>query len=83
MPQLQLPMTSVTNITKERTAMIIPNAVAVFTDQEKHLFTSFISRDHTFTVATQAWRRALASSSLHTLVTPVPSTCTCTCSLLT
>ena len=62
--------------------MIIPNAVAVFTDQEKHLFTSFISRDHTFTVATQAWRRALASS-LHTLVTPVPSTCTCTCSLLT
>ena len=63
--------------------MIIPNAVAVFTDQEKHLFTSFISRDHTFTVATQAWRRALASSSLHTLVTPVPSTCTFTCSLLT
>ena len=60
--------------------MIIPNAVAVFTAAEKHLFTSFISRDHTFTVATQAWRRALASSNLHTSVTLSSS---CTCSLLT
>ena len=49
-------MTSVTSITKEKTAMIIPNAVGVSTGAgEKHMFTSFLYRDHAHGVMTQAW----------------------------
>ena len=55
-------MTSVTNIKKEKTAKIIPNAVAVSTQEEIHTFTSFISRDATYKVITKAWRKALANS---------------------
>ena len=67
-PQLQLPMTSVTNITKERTAMIIPNAVAVSTEEETHTFTSLISRDATFKAMTKAWRKAVARSNIISVV---------------
>ena len=45
-------------ITKEKTVRIIPNAVAVSTQDDIHTFTSFISRDATFTVMTKAWRKA-------------------------
>jgi hypothetical protein len=49
----------VLGITKEKTARIIPNAVAVSTQDDIHTFTSFISRDATFTVMTKAWRKAV------------------------
>ena len=57
-------MTSVTAIKKEKTAKIIPNAVAVSTQDEVHTFTSFISRDATYKVMTKVWRKALAKSNI-------------------
>ena len=62
--QIQLSMTSVTAIKKEKTAKIIPNAVAVSTQDEIHTFTSFISRDATYKVMTKVWRKALAKSNI-------------------
>ena len=43
-------MLSVSGITKEKTAKIIPNAVGVTTLEETHIFSSLISREGTFKV---------------------------------
>ncbi|XP_032594855.1 sterol 3-beta-glucosyltransferase isoform X2 [Drosophila grimshawi] len=43
-----LPTSSVTRISKEKTAKIIPNAVGVATADERHVFGSFISREAAF-----------------------------------
>ena len=51
-------MTSITAIRKEKTAKIIPNAVAVSTQDEIHTFTSFISRDATYKVMMKVWKKA-------------------------
>jgi len=65
--RIQVAMTSVTKITKEKTAKIIPNAIAVSTDSEKHIFTSFISRDQTYNLMITAWRKALTRNNIHDL----------------
>jgi len=59
-----IPLSSVRSITKEKTAMIIPNAVAVSTGEEKYMFTSFLYRDHAYGVMTQAWNKASHRNSL-------------------
>merc|ERR1712241_1017010 len=66
--KIKLLMSSVTAITKEKTARIIPNAVAVCCEGEKHIFTSFMSRDATFNTITKAWRRALARNDINSTV---------------
>ena len=66
--QIQIPMISITSFTKEKTAKIIPNAVAVTTPEDTHTFTSFISREATYKVMTKAWRRALSKHNLANLV---------------
>ncbi|XP_017850448.1 GRAM domain-containing protein 2B isoform X2 [Drosophila busckii] len=43
-----IPTSSVTKISKEKTAKIIPNAVGVSTADERHVFNSFISREAAF-----------------------------------
>ena len=58
--QLQIPVRSVTKITKEKTAKIIPNAVGVCTeDNVKHIFASLLSRDSTFKLMTRLWKRTI------------------------
>ena len=58
--QLQIPVRSVTKITKEKTAKIIPNAVGVCTEDEvKHIFASLLSRDTTFKLMTRLWKRTV------------------------
>lgn len=52
------------SITKEKTAKIFPNAVAVSTEDETHTFTSLISRDATFKAMTKAWRKAVTKHNL-------------------
>ena len=52
-------MRSVTKITKEKTAKIIPNAVGVCTEEDKHIFASLLSRDTTFKLMTRLWKRAI------------------------
>jgi len=67
--KIQLPMTTVTSITKEKTAKIIPNAIAVSTHSEKHIFTSFIYRDHTYNLITKSWKKVLAKNNIHNVDT--------------
>lgn len=58
--RLQIPVRSVTKITKEKTAKIIPNAVGVCTeDNVKHIFASLLSRDSTFKLMTRLWKRTI------------------------
>ena len=49
-----------TIVTKEKTAKIIPNAIGLMTvEHEKHVFSSFISRDTTFKLMTRLWKKAM------------------------
>ena len=58
--RLQIPVRSVTKITKEKTAKIIPNAVGLCTEDDvKHIFASLLSRDTTFKLMTRLWKRAI------------------------
>jgi len=45
-----IPCKDIVKITKEKTALVIPNAVQIFTREEKYYFTSFAARDKTFLV---------------------------------
>ncbi|XP_075226665.1 protein Aster-B-like isoform X2 [Lycorma delicatula] len=54
----------VTAITKEKTALVIPNAILVHTDSEKHFLTSFGARDKTYLMLFRIWQNALMGQSL-------------------
>nr|CAD7398039.1 unnamed protein product [Timema cristinae] len=49
----------VTAITKEKTALVIPNAVLVCTETDKLFFTSFGARDKTYLMLFRVWQNAL------------------------
>lgn len=49
----------ITSIKKEKTALVIPNAIQVCTESEKYFFASLISRDSTYTVLFRIWQNAL------------------------
>ncbi|XP_061072271.1 protein Aster-B isoform X4 [Conger conger] len=51
-------------MTKEKTARLIPNAVQVCTDTEKHFFTSFGARDRTYMMMFRLWQNALLEKPL-------------------
>ncbi|KAM3614641.1 uncharacterized protein V6R79_017378 [Siganus canaliculatus] len=54
----------VTSMTKEKTAKLIPNAIQISTDNEKHFFTSFGARDRSFMMIFRLWQDALLDKSL-------------------
>ncbi|GFG28296.1 hypothetical protein Cfor_11311, partial [Coptotermes formosanus] len=56
--KLLIPTVSVLKISKEKTARIIPNAVGVATEDDKHVFCSLLSRDSTFRLMVQVWKTA-------------------------
>jgi hypothetical protein len=49
----------VTAVTKEKTALVIPNAIQINTDSDKHFFCSFGARDKTYVVLFRTWQQAL------------------------
>ena len=49
----------VTSITKEKTALVIPNAILLSTATDKFFLTSFGSRDKTFMMLFKIWQNAL------------------------
>lgn len=49
----------VTAITKEKTALVIPNAILVSTTSEKYFITSFTSRDKAYLMLFRVWQNAL------------------------
>ncbi|CAK9825428.1 Protein Aster-B [Anthophora retusa] len=62
--KLLIPTASVLKISKEKTARIIPNAVAIATEEERHVFCSLLSRDSTFNLMKQVWDAALEPQPL-------------------
>ncbi|KAM6909921.1 protein Aster-A [Xenentodon cancila] len=54
----------VTTMTKEKTAKLIPNAIQISTENEKHFFTSFGARDRSFMMIFRLWQNALLDKSL-------------------
>ncbi|KAJ8970115.1 hypothetical protein NQ317_000569 [Molorchus minor] len=56
---LTLKWKDVASITKEKTALVIPNAVLISTKTEKYFFTSFVARDKTYLMLFRVWQNAL------------------------
>lgn len=56
--QLLIPTVDVLKVSKEKTAKIIPNAVGISTEDEKHVFGSLLSRDSTYNLMVQVWKAA-------------------------
>uniref|UniRef100_A0A3Q2QRK0 GRAM domain containing 1B n=1 Tax=Fundulus heteroclitus TaxID=8078 RepID=A0A3Q2QRK0_FUNHE len=50
--------------TYQKTARLIPNAIQVCTDSEKHFFTSFGARDRTYMMMFRLWQNALLEKPL-------------------
>lgn len=57
--QISLRWKDVTAITKEKTALVIPNAILVCTETEKLFFTSFGARDKAYLMLFRVWQNAL------------------------
>lgn len=57
--KLLIPIPNVTRISKEKTVKIIPNAIAVATGDERHVFSSFLSREAAYQLMVGVWKEAL------------------------
>ncbi|XP_051765345.1 protein Aster-B isoform X13 [Ctenopharyngodon idella] len=61
---LTVRLKDVCSMTKEKTARLIPNAIQLCTDNEKHFFTSFGARDRTYMMMFRLWQNALLEKPL-------------------
>ncbi|KAM6431661.1 protein Aster-B isoform 1-T2 [Liasis olivaceus] len=61
---LTVRLKDICTMTKEKTARLIPNAIQVCTDTEKHFFTSFGARDRTYMMMFRLWQNALLDKPL-------------------
>lgn len=46
--KIAIPVMSVTNIKKTKTALLLPNALVISTSNDRYVFVSFLSRDNTY-----------------------------------
>lgn len=63
--RLSIRLKAVTSITKEKTARVIPNAILVCTDDDKHFLTSFTSRDKAYLMLFRVWQNALMDKPIN------------------
>lgn len=56
---LTLKWKDVTALAKEKTALVIPNAILITTNTEKYFITSFAARDKTYLMLFRIWQNAL------------------------
>lgn len=56
----------VTAITKEKTALVIPNAISISTAKEKFFFATFASRDKSFLMLFRVWQNTLMNKQFST-----------------
>ncbi|KAM8902352.1 protein Aster-B isoform 8-T9 [Spinachia spinachia] len=61
---LTVRLKDICSMTKEKTARLIPNAIQVCTDSEKHFFSSFGARDRTYMMMFRLWQNALLDKPL-------------------
>lgn len=50
---------------KEKVAKVIPNAILMSTESEKHFLTSFTSRDKTYLMLFRVWQNALMDTPMN------------------
>ncbi|XP_074075044.1 protein Aster-A isoform X6 [Macrotis lagotis] len=62
--QISIQLKEVTCLKKEKTAKLIPNAIQICTENEKHFFTSFGARDRCFLLIFRLWQNALLDKTL-------------------
>ncbi|KAJ8919472.1 hypothetical protein NQ315_016572 [Exocentrus adspersus] len=62
--KILIPIITVEDITKEKTAKIFPNAIGIVTAEHKHVFGSFISRDSTLEFMRSIWQKAKSEAAL-------------------
>ncbi|OQR76495.1 GRAM domain-containing protein 1A-like [Tropilaelaps mercedesae] len=55
-----------TSMTKEKTALVIPNAIVCQTENERYFFTSFAARDRTYLMLFRIWQNALLAQPMST-----------------
>ncbi|CAO3586372.1 unnamed protein product [Absidia cylindrospora] len=55
---LVIAFTDIVEIEKRTTAIFIPNAILISTNQSKHFFASFLSREHAYEQMVTIWRQA-------------------------
>lgn len=55
----------VTSITKEKTALVIPNAILICTATDKFFLTSFGARDKTYVMLFRVWQNALIGEPMN------------------
>ncbi|XP_078368781.1 uncharacterized protein LOC144652584 isoform X2 [Oculina patagonica] len=53
--QVTIDCTKIQSITREKTAYVVPNAILICTDEEKHFFSSFLSRETVYKLLLQVW----------------------------
>ncbi|XP_013870104.1 GRAM domain-containing protein 3 [Austrofundulus limnaeus] len=46
--KIAIPVTSITNIKKTKTAILVPNALVIATTNDRYVFVSFLSRENTY-----------------------------------
>ncbi|XP_063752079.1 protein Aster-B isoform X2 [Eleginops maclovinus] len=61
---LMVRLKDICSMTKEKTARLIPNAIQLCTDNEKHFFSSFGARDRTYMMMFRLWQNALLEKPL-------------------
>uniref|UniRef100_A0A5F8G1V0 GRAM domain containing 1A n=1 Tax=Monodelphis domestica TaxID=13616 RepID=A0A5F8G1V0_MONDO len=61
---ISIQLKEVTCLKKEKTAKLIPNAIQICTESEKHFFTSFGARDRCFLLIFRLWQNALLDKTL-------------------
>ncbi|XP_030237031.1 protein Aster-B isoform X1 [Gadus morhua] len=61
---LTVRLKDICSMTKEKTARLIPNAIQLCTDTDKHFFTSFGARDRTYMMMFRLWQNALLDKPL-------------------
>ncbi|KAK5614054.1 hypothetical protein CRENBAI_011772 [Crenichthys baileyi] len=61
---ITIQLKDVTSMTKEKTAKLIPNAIQISTENDKHFFTSFGARERSFMMIFRLWQNALLDKSL-------------------
>eukprot|EP01031_Cornospumella_fuschlensis_P026986 gene26986-32602_t len=62
--KIRIPYSHIKNITKENTAMVIPNAIAISTDKKDYIFRSFWDRDECYKMLTNFLEKFRAGHSL-------------------
>ncbi|XP_058865108.1 protein Aster-A-like isoform X2 [Acipenser ruthenus] len=61
---ITLQLKDVSTLTKEKTAKLIPNAIQICAEQDKHFFTSFGARDRSYMMIFRLWQNALMEKPL-------------------